>query len=110
MTNNRDFREEVTVLGNQLVGKIKELLEEGNIRRILIQDTSGKTLLEVPLNLGVAASAGLLFAAPLLAGVGAIAAVVTRARVVVERYDDPVSPTPSTTSTPRNIDIEDEEV
>jgi len=112
MTNNRNFTEEFTVLGSQLVGRVREIIEEGNVRRILILDQQGKTLLEVPLNLGVAAGAGLLVVAPILAGIGAVAAVVTRARVVIERYEDPsrpASPSEPPSSEPRAIRIEDED-
>jgi len=108
MTNNRNFTEEISVLGSQLGSKIKELIEEGNVRRILVQDMQGKTLLEIPLNLGVAAGAGLLFLAPLLAGLGAIATVATRARVVVERYEDPDAKAPGS-SEPRTINIDDDD-
>jgi hypothetical protein len=108
MTNNRNFTEEISVLGSQLGSKIKELIEEGNVRRILIQDMEGKTLLEIPLNLGVAAGAGLLFLAPILAGIGAIATVATRARVVIERYEDPQAKVPET-SQPRTINIDDDD-
>ncbi|AGY57071.1 DUF4342 domain-containing protein [Gloeobacter kilaueensis] len=108
MSNNRNFTEEAYVLGNQLVDKVKEVIEEGNVRRILIQDQQGKTLLEVPLNLGVAAGAGLVFFAPLLAGVGAIAAVVSRARLVIERYEDPAAKPPKSNE-PQPIEIEDDE-
>lgn len=108
MTNNRNFTEEISVLGSQLGSKIKELIEEGNVRRILVQDMQGKTLLEIPLNLGVAAGAGLLFLAPLLAGLGAIATVVTRARVVIERYEDPNAKVPGS-SEPRTINIDDDD-
>lgn len=108
MSNNRNFTEEISVLGSQLGSKIKELMEEGNVRRILILDMQGKTLLEVPLSLGMAAGAGLLFLNPILAGIGAIATVMTRARVVVERYEDPQTKN-SGTSEPRTIRIDDDD-
>ncbi|BAC88059.1 gll0118 [Gloeobacter violaceus PCC 7421] len=108
MAHNRNFTEEAYVLGNQLVDKVKEAIQEGNVRRILIQDPQGKTLLEIPLNIGVAAGAGLLFFAPLLAGVAGVAAVVSRAKVVIERYEDPAAKKP-TGNEPRPIQIEDED-
>ncbi len=110
MSNNRNFTEEAYVLGSQLVDKVKEAITEGNVRRILIQDVEGKTLLEIPLNLGVAAGAGLLFFAPLLAGVGAVAAVATRAKLVIERYEDPNQGSrPGSSSAPRQINIDDDD-
>ncbi len=109
MNQPRGFFEEVTVAGNQLVDKLKELIGEGNVRRVLIKDSTGtRTLLEIPLNLGVAAGAGLALFAPILAGLGAVAAFVTQARVVIERYEDPSKPG-SSEDGPRIIEIDDEE-
>ncbi len=85
----RTFPEELNVAGNQLLERIQELIQQGNIRRLSIVDASGRTLLEVPLTLGVVGGAGVAIFAPFLAAVGAIAALVTRVRIVVERYEDP---------------------
>lgn len=76
--------EEFKVSGEQLLGKVKELIREGNVRRIIIKDKEGKTLVEVPLTLGVV---GAVFA-PVLAAVGAIAALVTECTIVVVRSDE----------------------
>jgi len=73
--------EEFKVSGEQLLAKLKELLHEGNIRRIIIKDKDGKTLIEFPLTLGVVG----VILAPTLAAVGAIAALVTEATIVVEK-------------------------
>ncbi len=108
--NQRGFFEEVTVAGNQLVDKIKELIEEGNIRRLIIKDRTGsRTLLEVPLNLGMAAGAGLaVFALP-LAILGGIATTVSQARIIIERYEDPSQSSGSTKeSGPTIIEIDDD--
>lgn len=75
--------EEFTVNGEELLAKVKSLVNEGNIRRIIIKDTEGKTLVEFPVTIGVV---GALFA-PVLAAVGAIAALVTKCTIVVERRD-----------------------
>ncbi len=85
----RTFAEELNVAGSQLLERIQELIQQGNIRRLSIVDSSGRTLLEVPLTLGVVGGAGVAIFAPFLAAVGAIAALVTRVRIVVERYEDP---------------------
>ncbi|WP_287128639.1 DUF4342 domain-containing protein [Candidatus Cyanaurora vandensis] len=86
----RSFFEEFTVAGNKLVEKVKEILEQGNVRRVIIKDSTGqRTLLEVPLTLGVAAGAGLAWFAAPLAAIGAVAALVTQVRVIIERYEDP---------------------
>jgi hypothetical protein len=90
MTAPRSFYEEFTVAGNQLVEKIKELLEAGNIRRLIIKDKTGKrTYLEIPLTLGVAAGAGLTVFAPFLAAVAGLATMLNQAQIVIERYEDP---------------------
>lgn len=73
--------EEFKVSGEQLLAKLKELLHEGNIRRVIIKDKDGKVLIEFPLSLGVVG----LVLAPTLAAVGAIAALVTEATIIVEK-------------------------
>lgn len=73
--------EEFRVNGEELLAKIKALIHEGNIRRIIIKDRDGKVLIEFPLTIGVVG----LVLAPTLAAVGAIAALVTEATIVVEK-------------------------
>jgi hypothetical protein len=73
--------EEFRVEGEKLITKIKELIHEGNIRRISIRDKEGKTVMEIPVTIGVV---GILLA-PQLAAIGAIAALLTEATVVVEK-------------------------
>jgi hypothetical protein len=73
--------EEFRVNGEELLAKIKQLIHEGNIRRVIIKDKDGKTLIEFPLTFGVVG----LVLAPTLAAVGAIAALVSEATVVVEK-------------------------
>jgi hypothetical protein len=73
--------EEFTVNGEELLAKVKSLINEGNIRRIIIKDESGKVLVELPLTIGVVGA----ILAPVLAAVGAIAALVTKCTIVVER-------------------------
>ena len=74
-------KEEFQVKGEDLVRKVKEVVAEGNVRRIIIKNKDGKTLVEIPLTVGVI---GAVFA-PVLAGVGAIAALVTECTITVER-------------------------
>ncbi len=77
-----NFRtEEFKVEGEKLLAKIKELIHEGNIRRVIIKDKEGKTVLEIPMTIGVV---GVLIA-PQLAALGAIAALLSEATVVVEK-------------------------
>ena len=74
-------QEEFSVKGEEVIRKVKELIKEGNIRRIIIKDKKGKILIELPLTIGVV---GALLAPP-LAAVGAIAALVTECTIAVER-------------------------
>ena len=69
------------IKGENLIAKVKELIHQGNIRRIIILDKEGKSLIELPLTLGVVGVA----LAPVLAAVGAIAALVTECTIKVER-------------------------
>jgi len=74
------------VKGDDLLGKIKELVHEGNIRRITITNEEGTRLLEIPLTLGVV---GALFM-PVLAAIGAVAALVTNCTIEIERVEESV--------------------
>jgi len=73
--------EQFKVAGKDLADKIRELIHEGNVRRIIIKDESGHTFMEIPVTV---AAIGVV-AAPVLAAVGAIAALVSKCDVVVER-------------------------
>lgn len=81
--NENPRTEEFQVDGEKIISKIKELLHEGNIRRVMIKDKEGKTLMEIPVTIGVV---GVLLA-PQLAALGAIAALLTEATVVVEKNE-----------------------
>jgi hypothetical protein len=84
MTEKEVRTEEYQVNGEALVAKVKELVHEGNIRRITIKDEEGKTLIEVPLTLGVVGAVLL----PVWAAIGAIAALVTNCTIVVEKVGE----------------------
>lgn len=73
--------EEFQVSADNLIGRVKELIREGNIRRVVVRNERGETLLEIPVTVGVI---GALFA-PYLAALGAIAALATRCTIAVER-------------------------
>lgn len=81
--NEKTYTEEFRVEGEKIIAKIKELLHEGNIRRVIIKDKDGKTLMEIPVTIGVV---GVLIA-PQLAALGAIAALLTEANIVVEKTE-----------------------
>jgi hypothetical protein len=83
MSEQKVRSEEFEVSGEMLVAKIKELVHEGNIRRITIKNEEGKTLIEIPLTLGVVGAVLL----PVWAAIGAIAALVANLRIVVEKVD-----------------------
>ena len=83
MTEEEVRTEEYQVSGESLVAKVKELVHEGNIRRIIIKNEEGKTLIEVPLTLGVVGAVLL----PVWAAIGAIAALVTNCTIVVEKEE-----------------------
>jgi hypothetical protein len=81
-----NFRtEEFKVEGEKVLAKIKELIHEGNIRKVIIKDKDGKPLMEIPMTFGVV---GVLIA-PQLAAIGAIAALLTEATIVVEKNEQP---------------------
>jgi Domain of unknown function (DUF4342) len=82
--DERSSTEELKVKGDALVGKVKELVHEGNVRRIIIKDADGKTVIEVPLTLGIFGAA----VAPTVAAVGAVAAIAADYSIVVERQED----------------------
>jgi hypothetical protein len=88
MSEEKVRTEEYSVSADDAVKKIKEILDEGNVRKLVIQTDEGKTLIEFPLTIGVAAAAGVLLLAPLLAAVGALAAIVTDMKIIVERVDE----------------------
>ena len=92
----QDFVEEIQVLGRDLVEKVKTLIHEGNVRRIIIKDEQGHTFVEIPVT--VAAVGAIL--APVLAAVGAISALVGKFTIVVERNEPKTPPAggPDTTT------------
>ena len=75
--------EEFRISGEEVVAKIKELLHEGNVRRIILKDEKGVTLIEVPLTIGVIGAILL----PVWAAIGAIAAMAAKLTLVVERTE-----------------------
>lgn len=74
-------QEQFTIKGEELLKKVKELIAEGNVRKITIKDKSDKTLVVFPLTIGVVGA----LLAPALAAIGAIAALVTECTISVER-------------------------
>jgi len=79
-------KEKFTISGDKLVEKVKELIHEGNIRRVRVIH-KGNTILEIPLTIGASAAAIGILAAPVLAALGAFAALVTECTIEVEKVE-----------------------
>lgn len=87
--SGRTVTEEFRVSGEAVVGKVKELVREGNVRRITIKNDDGKVLVEIPLTIGLIGTALL----PVWAAIGAIAALVANLTISVEKVaPEPVEP------------------
>jgi hypothetical protein len=80
--------EKFNISGNQLVEKVKQLIHEGNIRRVRILH-DGRTVLEIPLSVGAPVAALGIMMAPVLAALGAFAALVTECTIEVEKIEEP---------------------
>lgn len=81
MTEETNREEKFKVSGEELLKKVKEIIKEGNVRKIIIQNKEGKTLMEIPMTLGVVG----LILAPSAAAIGAIAALVSECTILVVR-------------------------
>lgn len=81
MTDKNTKKEEFKVNGEDLLRQVKQIINEGNVRRIIIKNKDGKNLIELPLTIGVVGAV----LAPMLAAVGAIAPLVTECTIIVER-------------------------
>ena len=79
-----DFIEEIRVFSHELVDKVKSLVHEGNVRRIIIKNEEGHTFVEIPVTV---AAIGAVFA-PVLAAVGTLAAMAAKFTIVVERVPE----------------------
>jgi len=84
-TQERTRTETFRIDGGKVLDMIKDLIHQGNIRRITLKNEEGKTLIEIPLTLGLVGAALL----PVFAAVGALAAIVTRMVIVVEKTETP---------------------
>lgn len=89
MSDEKTYTEEFKVSGDAMLAKVKELVHAGNIRRIIIKNEHGQTLIEIPLTIGVVGAVLL----PVWAAIGAIAALAVNLTIVVEKIE-PVSPEP----------------
>ncbi|OQX61371.1 MAG: hypothetical protein B5M51_08080 [Anaerolinea sp. 4484_236] len=83
MNAEKTRTEEFEFSGDMLVAKVKELIHEGNIRRIVLKNEEGRTMIDLPLTVGVLGT----LVAPQLAALGAIAALVTHGTIIVEKVE-----------------------
>lgn len=78
--------QEIKVKGNQLVDKVRDIIEEGNARRIIIKK-DGRSVMEFPLSVGLGGAAAAILISPTLAAIGAFASLVSDVQIVVERVE-----------------------
>ena len=81
---NEGAKEEFKVSGEKVVEVIKKLIKEGNARKIIIKNENGESLMEIPLTIGAVGAV----AVPVLAGIGALAALMTNCTIVVIKKDN----------------------
>jgi Domain of unknown function (DUF4342) len=96
MSEPKTTREEFEVQGEHLLARVRELVHEGNVRRVITKREDGSTLVEVPLTAGLTVTVLTAAMAPVLVAIGAIAALVSKVTVVVERdADEGTTPGPT---------------
>jgi hypothetical protein len=81
------WTEQIEIAGSELVDRTKELIAQGNVRRLIIRNQDDEKLLEVPLTTGVAVGGALTLLAPVLAALGAMAALLARVKVEIVRTE-----------------------
>lgn len=89
---------EIKIRGNQLVDRVREVIEEGNARRIIVKK-DGRTVMEFPLAVGVGGAAAAILLSPTLAAIGAFASLASDIHIVVERFETPSDKPVRTTET-----------
>jgi len=89
MTEFQSRSEEFQFSGDSLLSKIKEIVRAGNVRRVLIKNEEGRVIVDIPLTVGVVGA----LLAPQLAAIGAIAALVMKGSIVIEKVIEPAPPT-----------------
>ncbi len=85
----RTWTEEIEVAADELVNLVKKLVKEGNVRRVIIRKPNGEILIEVPLAAGAVVGGVVVLAAPVLAALGALAALLAEVKVQVVRVEEP---------------------
>ncbi len=80
--------EEIEIAGSQLVERVKEVIAEGNVRRLILRTQDDKLIMEIPLTAGAVVGGVVTLFAPLLAGLGALAALIAHVKVQIVRVED----------------------
>lgn len=91
MTESTSRSEEFQFSGDTLLSKIKEIIHEGNVRRVILKNEDGRVLIDIPLTVGVVGT----LIAPQLAAIGAIAALVLKGSIVIEKEAQPETTKPT---------------
>lgn len=81
----RGLHEEITVTGSALLDKVKDLIQQGNVRRLIVRRPSGKILADIPLTAGVGVAGVLTLLTPMLVALGAMAALFAQFKIEVRR-------------------------
>lgn len=100
MAEHRTWVEEIDIAGRDLVDCVTRVIREGNVRRVILRDAAGTVLLELPLAAGVAVGGVVVLAVPVVAALGAMAALLTNCRLQVVRVEEPASADPSPADPP----------
>lgn len=103
--NKNEWVEEIEVAGNDLVAQVKKLVEEGNVRRLIIRKPNGDVLMEIPLTASVVAGGAMLVLAPMFAALGALAAFLAQVKIEIVRTEEGEDK-PKNDESKRHIDIE----
>jgi hypothetical protein len=83
----RTRTEEFRVTGEAVLQKVKDLIQQGNVRRVILKNEEGNTLIEIPLTIGAAVGTAAVILLPVWAAIGAIAALAAHLTIVVERVE-----------------------
>jgi hypothetical protein len=89
--SERTWTEDIEVAGSELVDRVKEVIKAGNVRKVILRTPDDKLLLEIPLTAGAVAGSVVVLIAPVLAALGAMAALLAKVKVQVVRTDKPAS-------------------
>jgi hypothetical protein len=87
-TEKREWSEEIEIAGHELVEKVKELVKEGRARKLILRRENGDVIVEIPLNTGIAVGGAAALIAPLIAGLGAMAAILSRVRIEIVKEEN----------------------